>query len=158
MYAVRLPRPLRIFMVFGAVGLVVYAIGLLDRLHPAWAGLALVLSMVGSIGLLGWHGSRIRKRDMRDTSTPWVPVRAVIKSVQTRGEPTAGGKVPVRLWVQVDSYNATGQRTRAPVDTEVSPEAFGRFGESTVVGLLRHPTNKLLLKLDGEVPLDRARG
>lgn len=150
----RLPRLLRILVFFAVLGLLIYGFAWMQQHYPTWVGLVFVLFLLGGIALLGWHGSRIRKRGLHDTSAPWVPVRAVVKSVQSTGEPTASGKVPVRLWVQVDSYNSTGQRTRIPVDAEISPDAFGRFGDSTVVRLLRHPTNTLLAKLDGEIPLD----
>ncbi len=151
----RLPRPLRILCLFAALGAPVCAFVWFSSHYPAWSGPVLVLSMIGFIVLLGWYGSRIRKRDMAERIA-WVPARAVVQSVQTLGQATSAGKVPVRLWVQIEHYNATAQRTRVPVDTEVSPDAIGHFGASTVLRVLHHPTNKLLVKLDGEIPLDRS--
>lgn len=121
---------------------------------PVPPGLLLVGGMFAFIGLLMWYGSRIRKRDANDTSTPWIPVRAVVRSVQTLGPPGANGKVPVRLWLTVDEFTTSARRTRIPVDAEVPREAVGRFGDTTVVRLLRHPRNKLVAKLDGDIPLD----
>ncbi|WP_297832833.1 hypothetical protein [Thermomonas sp.] len=118
-------------------------------------GVLFVLALFAGIGLLMWYGSRIRKRDANDTSRPWVPARAVVKSVQTLGPPGANGRVPVRLWVQIDDFTSSGRHTKAPVDAEIPASSLGRFGDSTVVRLLHHPDNKLVCKLDGDIPLDR---
>lgn len=117
-------------------------------------GLILVFAMFLGIGLLMWYGSRIRRRDANDTSVAWIAARAVVKSVQTLGAPDATGKVPVRLWMLIESDASTGQHTRAPVDASVPQEAIGRFGDSTVVRVLHHPGNKLVCRLDGDIPLD----
>jgi len=121
---------------------------------PILTGLLFAFAMFAGIGLLMWYGSRIRKRDANDASTPWIPVRAVVKSVQTLGPPGANGKIPVRLWVTVDEFTASAQRTRLPIDAEVPQAAVGRFGDTTVVHLLRHPRNKLIARLDSDIPLD----
>ncbi|MBV2210007.1 MAG: hypothetical protein KUL77_10650 [Thermomonas sp.] len=121
---------------------------------PIPIGLLLFFATFAGIGLLMWYGSRIRKRDANDTSRPWVSARAVVKSVQALGPPTATDMVPVRLWVLIDNSVPSGGHTKVPVDTEVPKEALGRFGNSTVIRVLHHPTNRIVCKLDGVIPLD----
>jgi len=78
-----------------------------------------------------------------------------MQAIRPGGPPGADGRIPVRLWVQIDNFTSSGRHTRAPVDAEIPAGSLGRFGDSTVVRLLHHPDNKLVCKLDGDIPLDR---
>lgn len=148
-----LPRPLRILLALAVLVLLAYGFGTLMQ-RTAWAAVLFPLATFGGIGLLAWYGSRIRKRDMTD-AVPWVPARAVVKAVQIVDKPAAAGRVAVRLHVSIETFDTTAQRTKTMIDTDAPLEAIGHFGANTVMRVLHHPTNKLLAKVDGGIPLDR---